>query len=235
MTKLKEELFLGVFISLVAASVAWGDAVNPISEARQIQVDAKIFEGENSNVQYDEAVAGSFGPFNETRSVTATFGPPENPLGTHATAWQDSNILANTVFGSGQASTNADPNTPYAIDGTAFSTFDLQFSVPDSMSYTLSGLLDAATVDGAASVTFTLSDIGGPIAQYSTTDGPVPFDLAGTLDAGDYSIVVIASAAVNAPGQTASGSWQFDLDLVPEPSSLVLLLGGALTLLRRRR
>lgn len=142
------------------------------------------------------------------------------------TGYDDYNspATATGLFGRGYGTVYIDdPNDSLGGVGTgdAESIYDISFKLLTAHTYNLTGTLSAtATGTGAANATLKLGDINLVAADS-------PFALSGTLNPGDYRLLVTAGAYVY-PNGSARATFDFQLALteVPVPAAAWLFASG---------
>lgn len=223
-------MYLACLLGVGAADAA---LINPVSQTRTISayaIDCDLGGSCPSDSQSDSAP--DFGPF--TSSVTAQVDV--NGLFS-ASASQGSSIGSDTV--SAGVSSNADligfPTYGYR---SADSRFELTFDVLQAVSFTLDGYGEVHETDPGPVAFARVALTGGPgnqtIVDVSATDGPFAvFPNEGLLLPGRYTLIAEAQISTDFPGSSAYAD--FELTVVPEPCTGLLLAAGLLALAARRR
>ena len=220
------------FTSYVALS---GPILTPISQERTIETNAMGRFGEDTASDADSDGAADFGPFNS--SVMSLAQLATQPGTSSATASQQSQIGPTVLSGIGSASASAEAGFPFEMNASGGSFFDVTFELALPTEYLLTGQLDAGAPAGSAGqplASLALSDSFSDIFATSTTDGSQPVFSTGILAPGTYTLHVIASAVIEASGDSATASFDFNFAVVPEPASLCLASLALLFATRRR-
>ncbi len=234
-----------VAVLLAASTPARAASILPTSQDRTILADATADAPPQNSTQSNGDGALGFEPLDvEVDALAPTAGATGE-----ASADQASMILDDKLWGSGTAEAIADAS---AEDGfaTAFgdSFFRLTFEVDETADFLLTGLLTAGfSDDGFASAQITLTNLDTLDELVSVALDPLVSDLgevdlvdeSGTLESGfEYELLVFATADAAADiletSSSALASFEFELELVPEPGAASLLLAGlALCVVRR--
>jgi hypothetical protein len=208
--------------SLIAVLISvpvQGDII-PISQTRTLDTGASVSSPGGGSSDSDQAEAMDFGPF--VRSIqSSAFGGAS----ASGSASQNSSITVSGFSAIGSAGAGASGGNDFAQPGgSGRSTFILEFDL--TAPGTVSGTFGRQTSGFAfASSGMSISGVG------SFFSSPVSVD----LPAGNYTITIEASASAGSMNfETASASASFNIQLVPEPSTLLLVV-GAVGLLRLRR
>lgn len=213
-----------------------GPMLTPISQQRTVEAEAAVRFGEDTASDIDSDGAPDFGPFNS--SVAASAQLTSQPGTSAGSASQQSLINPNSLSGIGSASASAEPGFAFEMTASGGSFYNVTFSLADATEYSFTGQLDAGVAGSAGQplAQATLSDVGGDVYAVNTTSGPTAILSSGILAPGTYTIDVIATAFIEASGESASASFDFNFTLVPEPASLLGLSFAWLCVgLRRRR
>ena len=153
-------------------------------------------------------------------------------------ASQMTNLLAGSINGEGRVESDA----AFGGDASAASSLMVEFQLDSPSAYTLSGTVagvfdeffpNPSQTPGNARVV--LSGTSGVIHEaQQTSSADFPFSFSGTLAPDTYTF---AATAANSAYSDSSGfeSFTFQLDIVPEPSAVVLLLSGLAALLGARQ
>ena len=201
-------------IALVALTGSASAQFNYQSQSRFVEAMARDL---NSNLFFDSKSASGFEFFNEVAlvAVEPTFGEGS----------QTSSLDAFAINASGSAS-GAGIN---GFGGSARSFFRATFSIAEPTAFDFSSSVNPG-FGSTPSVRFT-----GPGGTLSSIDGFNTFSdtLAGTLDAGTYTIVADAQAA--GAGIPDNGGFNVSLTIVPAPASVAALALGGFAAARRRR
>ena len=191
-----------------------------------------------------EASAGFIG-ITDARSISATFNEPivscvQSASATAASpfsAWSDeatvceglAYAIQNSSFSATRLEGSGDANLPQGGSppkDLSTSTYDITFDVDTATPFSLTGALDKFGV-GSSSISLTgETEIFGFSASYSYQHQP--FATSGVLDPGRYQLLVRADSSADIE------AFQFELQAIPEPQSL-LLLGAGLAMLACRR
>ena len=184
------------------------------------------------------------------RQVATSTGPADSP-GT-----SDLEDTAATGFWSAEATSAYGTDPPSCSAGAACSQisnlgdFEISmsgdlgaassaFPFPGCVGIAKSFLGASFTLDSDVRYISALDDNGGVIANFAFQEagGSVSYDAnsSGILPAGTYSLSILFQVTANEFGGTAGGLYTYSLTLVPEPSSVCLMLvGAALATFRRR-
>jgi hypothetical protein len=208
-----------------------------VSADRGINVSASGFCTSPSNADSTTVL----GAYTVSLSVHADGGGDIGTCQAEATgsASQMTELLAWSIGGTGNASSDA----AFGGDSSASSTLAVDFTLNASYPYTLSGTLggkyeeffpNAVEAPGEARVV--LSDGSGVIHEaQQTTISDFPYSFSGTLVPGTYTLEATAITSASSDSWDRE-SFDFLLNVVPEPSSGGLLVVGLLgTVLARRR
>lgn len=222
-------------VALVASACSVHAAlIAPVAQDRSIYGFAEtntMFGGYHSDTQ--SASAPDFAPWNASVQAVS--------WSSSAHANQNSAIDEAGASGSGYVSTSAggDQGTNSGATATSGLLFSFQVTIP--VTFTITGYLNASVTSFAPSeaADFLLAGSEGPIyTQTANLFNPsVSLNAAGALPPGVYSVSAHAYS-YNAGGggigsNGGNASWNFNVEFVPEPASLLLAL-GALSVLRRR-
>src|SRR5262245_41374582 len=212
-----------VFVFL-ASGTAHGDLI-PITQTRTLDTLADESTS-NPDLDSDHAEAIDFGPFLESiRSDASGGGALSN-----ANADQNSQITAagfSAIGSSGALATGENDTAHPTSSGRSVFALTFELTAPGSVS----GTLDAQASGGLAFPLATMTIPG--VGSWSTAGPLTPVSV--NLPAGSYSIEIRANTqATSMNFDTALATASFDIQLVPEPATLLLLVGGV-GLLRRRR
>ena len=227
--------FVIMLVLVFGPAATLGDPIFPLGQDRGIEAEATMSSGEQTDSDYASDFATGFELFNSSVAATAGLGDPNDPVTASSTVAQMSQILAASILGTGTVGTGADPNTPgYFPYAWGNSYFDVSFEITTELTYSLVGQLDVLiTGSGVGFAGIMFSGPGGSIFELEIEDGSEPFDVSGLLAPGEYSLAAYSEASVDADGATASGQFDFNLTLIPEPTSLALIV--CLGLLGARR
>ena len=207
-----------IFLVLASCATAHASAAAPIlvSDGRQLAISEPAGLGcAIADVTF--APPAPFAPFDESHTLS-------DPLIGSLTASQSTTVEADQMGGSGAVS-----NTTGTSHFCATSTFSITFEVSSSSAYGFGGTLVAAGAEAYG--IFRLSGSAGDEFDHLVFDGQSQaFEESGVLAPGAYTLLaVIASGA-----SSATSSWAFDFELVPEPTSAALLALLALGARSRR-
>ena len=253
---------IGFLVVGGAACAARAD-LTPVSQNRSVKSTVSgtytdVFGVSQSPSPDQMQSATDYSPF--VGAVTSGFGVPLNVVGSDVSdATQTSQLGSTIITASGGANASsarfASVMTPvfrYNYTATADSSFQYTFSVSTPTPILLGGSIQTTTTENFAAngvASITLSMVGGPIiASVSAPTGgpntrpPSPY-VAGlsatdTLQPGTYVLSAHASAApfLVAPTgdyESQGGSFQLNLQAVPESTCALIVLAGIL--LKRRR
>jgi hypothetical protein len=147
-------------------------------------------------------------------------------------ASQNSSLGANEISGSGLISAHAfeNPQISYGQGAAASSSFEVTFSLASATDFNLSGAVDFSP-GGSFSVLLNSANHGNIFTGISANS---PFSVSGTLLPDTYTLLAYAQTA--GPAENAcNGQYNFDLQMVPEPSSAALVIGGLIAAAVRRK
>ena len=239
----RETVIVLSVLALVSPSVA---AVTPLSIQRVVRVSVESESFPDRPFEHDEDDRSSieFGSFENSLQVEVS--------GAGATAKQTSSVSPQQVSASGFAKANA-----FSIPGditsaaTAASTLRYEFSVDVDTPYQLEGYVQGILESTAVlpiDSHITLSDVDEVLFNVTSAIFTEPelrqgmdtvhFSYAGTLSPGVYTIDAIADQELRRGAERVqTGSYEFTLTFVPEPTSITSMLLGTLWLAvaRRRR
>ena len=208
-----------IVVLLISGSAA-GDII-PILQTRTLHTGAGVSSPGGGSSDSDDAEAVDFGPFVRSIQSSAAFGGAS----ASGSASQNSSITVSGFSAIGSAGGGASGGNDFAQPGgSGRSTFILEFDLtaPGNVSGTFARQTSGISFANAG---MTISGVG------SFSSSPVSVDLPG----GHYTITIEASAsAASMNFESASASATFNIQLVPEPSSFLLLV-GVVGLLRMRR
>ena len=227
---------------VLAAVLAYGlaretaaDLITPISQTRTIAAGAGANFDTLSDTDSDSDAATDFGLFNSSVSASASVAVNFSS----AAASQDSNILSNQILGTGTASSSACcGDTMGSASASSSSRLRVTFSIDRTLSYTYNGELDGEFLTGDFSNFSGELSLTGPSGSvidemFDELSDPVSIMQSGTLEPGQYTIIAdVFSFSPEGPtsaGEASSATFDFDLNLVPEPSGIWLLAIAALS------
>lgn len=200
----------------------------PLNQVRTIDTVANVSSSAFPDHDADHAAAADFAPFLQSIQSSASSG------GTSALshASQDSQILTSGLIAVGACDSRASGGNDAAQSNSnsrSFFSLTFELTAPGSVSGTLTrqtqGLL------GSSEVEMSIPGIGSWIADIVHPSTSV----SANLPAGNYALTIEAtSTAFSTNFENCFGQATFDIRVVPEPSTL-LLLGLSAGLLRRRQ
>jgi hypothetical protein len=214
-------------LSVVFCANTFAGTFSYLSESREVSAFAAIGDSdENQGASTNDL----FGVFSEDVSAAV-----QGLVG--ADASQVSSFEAFSIGAAGTASVFNDSQQGIA---DAASTFEAVFEVFEPTPYTLTALLNTTFANAITSVVeaaVSLVGPGGDVVSGSVTlaDGsPAALNIIdfGVLAPGVYTYT--AQAFANSPDAEAATASYFSTLFLPEPSSLCILLCGALALRRRK-
>jgi hypothetical protein len=211
-----------------------GALLTPIAQERAVTAEAMVVAEDIFQDSQTDA-ATDFSPFNANVTATAGSGGPQAPR-TTGTASQQSQINPDSLIGTGGVTAHADAGFPNNMSATGASDFRVTFSVDQAVDYLLTGLLEASPAPGGDVPPLAralLSGPGGDIYAVEIESGSAPLLSAGILPPGEYELIVLATATVEASGHDASASFEFSFTAVPEPGTISGF--ALLALIARRR
>jgi hypothetical protein len=139
-----------------------------------------------------------------------------------ASATQTSSFSATRLEGSGRASFNSNYQP-----GSVASIYDITFDVDTATPFSLTGVLENIA-PGSLFVSLTGETEIFAFSAMPSYPYSYPFATSGVLDPGRYRLLV--SGAYRGQLGASHQTFQFDLQAIPEPQS-VLLLGAGLAML----
>lgn len=188
----------------------------------------------NENVNRSINSFGDFSPFDA--AIDANFD--EGGLSLSAAADQVSEVTPTLITGEGSASANAGGNLGQAsfASANAGSSMFVDFEVTEPTEFRLTGGVNAAGDDAFSvfsRVSISSSSFGGGGINLSVgadpNTGAIPFDFAGILPGGFYTLSAEAVASADpAFGNTGSSQYSFLLELAGAGVSAVPIPGAAL-------
>jgi hypothetical protein len=234
-------VLLAALAGLLGAAAAGAALINPVSQTRTIFAEANGYDGSNWIRDSQTDGAPDFGLFDS--AVTAQVDIPGGTV--IASATQLSAIGSASVSARGSAVAHFGPDFSFSVT-TAHSDFELTFDVLQPLTFVLTGYVVVSSpfllpTQGEAGVTLR----GGPgnqmIVQFGIADFGHQFGYGeGELLPGQYTLTansrIFNDWIVDGYGSDPlSASYEFDLSVVPEPATGLLLAGGLLALAIRRR
>jgi hypothetical protein len=233
-------LSLACALSAAVSQSSSAALINPISQSRSVSAQARVVIFPTGASDFDSAsdAAPDFGPFQSQVTANAAIGGTT----ASASASQSSVIGSDRISGSG----STDANSGAAVDigeGEGVSSVSIRFEVPEDVVFQLEVVLFFQFMIPGNQRTDAWFELrGGPDDQIIASWRSVPDSfffsdiIGGVLLAGEYDLQANAAAFAEA-GDTAHGQFYFDLVVVPEPSTGLLLASGLLVLgaLRRSR
>ena len=211
------------------ASGAQADIV-PIGQTRTLDTEAGVNSPAGPVSDSDHADAVDFGPFSQSiQSSASSFGASAS-----ASASQNSQITISGFSAIGSASASASGGNDFSQSGSnSRSYFFLEFDLmqPGSVSGLLTRQISGGSIFANARSTLSIPGIG----SWQADSGHPSATVSVNLPAGNY-LVTIEAVTSNFSGNFESGTAtaSFSLQLVPEPSTLLLVV-GVVGLLRLRR
>ena len=201
-----------------ATTMLWSraaEATSVVTEQRWVRVD--VCEPASCSLGVTQQVLRTDGPALFDESVTAT-----NSVGETGTASQTSTIDAGGVSAIGSITTAflQPPVTAEALDRLEV-TFDVTSPTPWSIA--VSSFL--ATADGTSMIRVTLNDAPATAEEFYYWDGGSsvygPSQAGGVLAPGQWTLLVESLGV-----RTNQLAWSVDFELVPEPTTALLLALG---------
>ncbi len=228
---------LGLCTLFMATGSAYASIV-PSFQQRFLSTSVDLSdEGFDSDSDFDDI--DSFDPFNSAIIATATVGTGNG----YADATQDSTMNALEIHATGSATIGIQFVVPGNGSAFAESHFDYIFSVDQAGWYAFDASVETGGVGSFSSEAYVELKNGGGTIQTLLISGIDSDDVPTTnvfLDAGTYAIFARSTVeiAVNGFAGATSASSEFEVNLVyviPEPTTLMMLMAAAPFLLRRRR
>lgn len=225
---------LSAALVTMVAPAAWA-TISPISQSRNVSANATAIVPTITDTHNDALSAPGFAPFSAEVDPSALAFSPTSGLFAFASgvAKQNSSIGASAISGQGESSVNGTllRGAGVSASATGSSGFDLVFLLNSLSTFTLSGLVDTASVvTGGASVPslsngVQLIDVdNGNAVLFSTATFDEAFLWSGTLPAGTYQLLADADVSGTSPAsltapRTFNGisSYEFRMAFVPVP------------------
>jgi hypothetical protein len=212
--------------------------INPISQSRSVSAQAQVFVFPSGPSDFDSAsdAAPDFGPFQSGVTANAEI----DGTTASASAAQSSGIASASISASGSADANSGGLGLDIAQGEGASSLSIRFEVPEDVLFQLEVGLFFQFMLPANQRTYAWFELrGGPddqiIASWHIPDSVFFSDfIDGVLLAGEYHLQANAAAFAEA-GDTAHSQFYFNLVVVPEPSTGLLLAAGLLVLGSSRR
>lgn len=146
---------------------------------------------------------------------------------------------ATRISSSGITSLSSYASAPYVTSGVSSrlsgNQLALSFMVPFDQQFHLAGMLQSSLpLNRNLATIYIYRDDGAGWVTWRVVPANTTFDDFFTIPGGSYQIVSTAVAAAGG-NENVGASWDYTLEVVPEPTSLVLLGLGAMALARRRK
>jgi hypothetical protein len=214
-------------------------------------LNAQVTETGSEQSNYAVAAGGGDSDGPHTSAGTPVYGTFVNTLSASAAdsgetgfamSDQDSSI-APMSYSANLATQSSAVADFLGATGIAESIFNVEFTVESPVDFNIVGLSTAVGGDSIASVKLVNIGVGGTPTQIfanlvATANGSAPFDVDGSLLPGDYRLEARSYSHINYVFDSGSNSTHASTDLtmtiVPEPSSMALLLVGGVAAIRRR-
>lgn len=242
-----------VVLTALAPSAALATLI-PTAQNRFVDVTANAAVTGDSESDSDNVAAAGLGLFDGVvDALTVAIAGPSVVIA-DGVANQLSSIGTNSAVAQGEASVSMTllPQSGSSASATGNSFFELLFMVDVLSSYALDGSVVTQTiVAGGADLPslsneVILEDVDNAVILFEALTNDETFSISGLLSPGNYRL--LASAGIDAnqlSGLTdvriVAGISSFDLDLqltpqgVPEPGTVLLMLGGLAGLALRSR
>jgi hypothetical protein len=155
-----------------------------------------------------------------------------------ASVSHSSSVTATRMMGEAtvMAQTDANPGVFEALTAVSNSNYTVNFTVTETISVSLVGELYSS---GDTRANMSLFEVGvGNVFAYEADVGAYLVDEFFELDPGSYRFRVEAGAVRETNGSQAQfgeARYSFDMNVIPAPSGLFMLMGGGLIAARRRR
>lgn len=228
---------LGFCTLFFSAGIANASIV-PNFQQRYLSTSVELSdEGFDSGSDFDDI--DSFDPFNSAITALASVGTGSG----YADAMQESTMNAIEIHATGSAAIGIQFNVPGNGSAFAESHFDYIFSVDQAGWYAFDAAAETGGVGSFSSEAYVELKNGGGTIQTLLISGIDTDDVPTTnvfLDVGTYAIFARSTVeiAVNGFAGTTNASSEFEVNLVyviPEPTTLIMLITAVPLLLRRRR
>lgn len=180
-----------------------------LGQDRRVSSSAFVVLDGLSDNQQDSEVAPDTGPFNSIVISNASVVGAQ----ALAEASQASEITVSSIQGSGLANGEAAVDEGGVAYAAAQSNVAISFMVEYPRAFTLEGFLEQ---NGNGTATVQVSRPFETVAWFAASDGTLPFEAHGFLEAGTYSMNITCGggAAADPVGGTQVGSGAYDVSLV---------------------
>lgn len=225
-----------ILFGLLSLNQTANAQINYLTTMRGVSVNASGFCDTPSNS--DSTM--SLGTYSANLSVNADTGGDFALCQADATGQADqmTDLQPWSIGGQGNSSSSA----AFGGDSSGSSSLSVTFSVAHAYPYSLNGLVsgkfeeffpDLSETPGGARVR--LSDNSGIIHEAAqTTTADFPFSFAGTLSPGTYSLEANVDTSAFSDSRDRE-SFQFQFEVVPEPSGCLLVIFGLAGIIRASR
>lgn len=212
----------GLAVFALTCAVATAQPFNYLTQTRLV---ATFAQGEDGGYEEDDASAPNFGPFNVTLTMIAD--------STTSVASQNSTLGPSSISASGHVQATLgvleDPAGAFAE-----SSLNVKFQLMSPQLVNLTGQIFHSGPADPVRFSLVGQNTGTVLNSGPISNSTFPLGFAGMLPADTYTIMASSSYEFYELPSAHVG-YAFELSVVPEPASALLLAAGAFVVGRRRR